>query len=90
VLGVEVNGHVSTTIRQGDVASFEIQSDDETDEVRVDFEGSGEWELVKGPVFRRVYRMPGDFIATIRHGGETASVQLRVTRVTGTGGAGIF
>lgn len=91
VLTLEINGQSSATIRQGDTANFEVLvGGDPVDVLLVDFEGSGRWEQAVGPVFRRTYREPGRFVATVRCGGETASARVRVTRVSVTGGAGIF
>jgi hypothetical protein len=91
MLTLEINGQTSASIRQGDVARFEVLVDgDSAGEVLVDFEGSGAWETAQGPVFRRTYREPGRFVATVRSGNDSASARVRVTRVTVTGGAGLF
>jgi hypothetical protein len=77
--------------RRGDLAHFEVDVDGgPVHEILVDYEGSGEWEQANGLAFRRVYRRPGRFVTTVRHGDETATANVRVTRVTGTGGAGLF
>jgi hypothetical protein len=91
MLTLAINGEASATVRQGDAASFEVRVDGApADEVLVDYDGSGAWERAQGPVFRWTYQQPGRFVATVRRGDETASARVRVTRVTVTGGAGIF
>jgi hypothetical protein len=92
MLTLDINGQASATIRQGDVASFVVRLDGAPapDDVVVDIDGSGVWEPAEGSVFLRSYPKPGRFVATVRCGGDTASAQVRVTRVSVTGGAGIF
>ncbi|MEX1007393.1 MAG: hypothetical protein WD271_06065 [Acidimicrobiia bacterium] len=91
MLTLEINGQTSATVRQGDVASFEVLLDGgPAAEVLVDFEGSGAWEPAQGPVFCRGYQRAGRFVATVRCGDDTASARVRVTPVSVTGGAGLF
>jgi hypothetical protein len=91
VLTLEIDGRPSTTIRQGDAATFEVRLDGRpAEEVLVDFEGTGRWEPARGAVFRRTYREPGRFLVTARCGDEMATARVHVTRVSVTGGVGIF
>jgi hypothetical protein len=91
MLTLEINGQTSATIRQGDAVTFEVLLDGApAGEVLVDFEGSGAWVRAKGPVFRRAYREPGRFVATVRCRDDTASASVSVTRVSVTGGTGLF
>jgi hypothetical protein len=90
-LVVLVNDATTATVRQGDRVRFEVRSaDGPVDELEVDYEGAGDWRAVSGPEFVRVYPRAGRFAAVVRAGNLCATVNVRVTRVTGTGGAGFF
>jgi hypothetical protein len=88
MLTLQVNGQTSATVRQGDRVDFDIGAN--AAGVEIDFEGSGAWTPAAGSKLHHVFRQAGRFVAAARRGGDIAQVMIHVTRVTGTGGAGIF
>jgi len=89
-LSVQINGRTAVTVPQGDRVRLCVDGSHPTDDLEVDFEGSGAWERVESATFVHTYPRPGRFAVAVRSGGHTAVAHLKVTRVTGTGGGGLF